>query len=134
MVLRGWLREPYISSIAGEFPAFQRPNDGVPVANLTARCVYNIRTALHLADQRVIEQVLGFGMQWCVNGNDVTDLHQRLNIGMESNAKLLFDCSGQTMPVGVMKIDVKWLHAPQHRKANPSCTHDTNIHPLQIIR
>src|SRR5262245_41538310 len=134
MVLRRRLREPHISSIAREFPALQRPNNGVPVANLAARCVYKIGAALHAADQRVIKQMLGLGMQWCVNRNDVTDLHERLNIAVESSAKLLFDCSRQTMPIGVMKIDIKWLHAPQNRKANPSCTNDTNVHPLQIIR
>src|SRR5260370_22518259 len=134
MVLRGRLREPYISSIAREFPAIQRPNNGVPVANLAARRVYDIGTAPHFADQRVIEHVLGLGMQWCVNGNYVTDLHQRLNISMKGNAKLLFDCWRQTMPVGVLKIDVKWFHTSQYGKANPACADDADIHPLKIIR
>src|SRR5215831_16920851 len=41
MVLRCRLREPYISSITREFPALQRPNNGVAVANLATRCVYD---------------------------------------------------------------------------------------------
>src|SRR5258707_14475428 len=73
-------------------------------------------------------------MQWCVNGDDVTDLHQRFNITMEANAKFLFGCLWQTMPVGVMKIDIKWLHAPQYGKSNPSGTDDADIHALQIVR
>src|SRR5262249_27034899 len=47
MVFRRRLREPDISCIAGKFPALQRSNNGVPVANLAARGIYDIGTALH---------------------------------------------------------------------------------------
>src|SRR5208283_160759 len=37
MVLRCWLREPDIARIAGELAAFERPHDGIAVADFSAR-------------------------------------------------------------------------------------------------
>jgi hypothetical protein len=76
MVLRGRFREPHVSCIAREFPVLQGPDNGVPVANLAARCVYDLGAALHGANQCVIEQMLGLRMQRGVDGNYVTELHQ----------------------------------------------------------
>jgi pyruvate dehydrogenase complex dehydrogenase (E1) component len=43
--------------------AFARPRDRVAITDLAARGVHEIRAALHLADQLVVEEVLGLRMQ-----------------------------------------------------------------------
>src|SRR5688500_5948333 len=62
MILRRWLRKPNVTGVTGELPAFQRPGNRIPVADLAPRCIDQVRAALQLADQRIVEEVLCFRM------------------------------------------------------------------------
>src|SRR5687768_3272473 len=57
------LREPDVSGIAGKLAAFQRPRDRVAVADLAPGGVDDVRAALHLGDQGVVEEMLGLRME-----------------------------------------------------------------------
>ena len=104
MVLRRRLREPDVAGIARELAALQRADDGVAVADLAARGVHEIGAALHHADQLVVEQVLGLGMQRRVDGDHVADLDQRLDVRVEGEAELLLDLLRQAVLVGVVQL------------------------------
>ncbi len=49
-----------VARIAGKLPAAKCTDNGIAVADLAARRVYQIRAPLHLTDQRVVEEVFGF--------------------------------------------------------------------------
>src|SRR5258708_31085681 len=51
VVFRCGLREPYVSRIAGELARFEGLSDGLRIADLSARSVYDVGSALHLRDQ-----------------------------------------------------------------------------------
>jgi len=61
MVLRRWLRKPDIARIAGKLAAFERPHDGIAVADFSARRVHDISAALHLGNHSVVEEMLVSG-------------------------------------------------------------------------
>ena len=53
--------------------------------------------------------MLGFGMQWSVDGNDVAHSHERLDRGVIGDVEFLLDRWRKPVPVGVVQSDVKWL-------------------------
>src|SRR4029077_12397987 len=57
------LREPHVARVAGQPPALACARDGVAIADLPARGVDQVGAPLHLADQLLVEQVLGLGVQ-----------------------------------------------------------------------
>src|ERR1700685_1605515 len=72
MVLRRGLREPHVACIPGELTRLQRADDRVAVTDLPAGRVDDIRAALHLVDERLIEEILRLRVQWGVDRDDVT--------------------------------------------------------------
>ena len=60
---------PSAVAAAGKLPAFKCTDDGIAVAYLATRRVYQIRAPLHLPDQRVVEEVFGLRVQWSVDCN-----------------------------------------------------------------
>ena len=62
MISGSGLREPDVSGIACKLAAFQRPRDRIAVADLAAGGVDDVGAALHLGDERVVEEVLG--LRW----------------------------------------------------------------------
>src|SRR5438128_6971842 len=91
MVLWRRLREPDVSCVAGELPAFEPTHDCVAVADLPASSVDQVGAPLHATDQLVVEEMFRFRVQWCVDRDDVADAHQRLDGRMEGHTELLFD-------------------------------------------
>src|ERR1700719_1674473 len=91
VILRWWLREPDVACIAGKLPAFKCADDGIAVADLAARRVYQISAPLHLPDQRVVEEVFGLRVQWSVDCNHVTNTDHRLDVRVVSEVQLLLD-------------------------------------------
>src|SRR5262249_33412811 len=55
MIARRRLREPHVAGIACKLAALERAHDRVTVADLAARRVHDVTTALHHADQLVVE-------------------------------------------------------------------------------
>ena len=55
MVLRGRLRKPDVTGVAGKLPAFERANDSVSVADFAAGRIHEIGAAFHLREQRIVE-------------------------------------------------------------------------------
>ena len=96
IVRHGWslrrrLREPHVARVSGELAALQRPHDGVAIADFAARGVHDVGAALHLGDELVVEEVLGLWMQRRVDRHHVADLHERLHVRVEREAKLLLN-------------------------------------------
>src|ERR1700734_3117795 len=74
------LRIPDIAGITGELPALQCAYHRVAIADLAARGVDEVGTALHLADERVVEHVLGLRVQRRVDRDHVANTHERFNV------------------------------------------------------
>src|SRR4029077_18568799 len=106
VILRWWLREPDVASIAGKLPSFKCTDDGIAVADLAARRVYQISAPLHLPDQRFVEEVFGLRVQWSVDCNHVAHTHHRFDVRVVSEVYLLLDISRKPMPIRVVKLDV----------------------------
>src|SRR5262245_41371151 len=83
MVFCRRLRKPHIARIACELPAFERPDDGIAVDNFASGGVHDVATALHHANQPIVEQVLGLRMQRGVDSDDVANLYQGLDSRMK---------------------------------------------------
>jgi len=90
VVARRRLREPHVAGIARQLPAFERCGDGVAVDDLPARRVHQIGAALHPADHRRVEQILGFGMERRVDRHHVAMRHHVRGAFVERHAELLF--------------------------------------------
>src|ERR687896_289918 len=89
VIFWGWLGKPYVARVPGQLPAIKRPYDGIPVANLAPRGIHQIGTPLHLADQRVIEQMLCLRVQGGIDRDYITNTHQRLGAWMEGRIQFL---------------------------------------------
>src|SRR6202042_463044 len=63
MILRCRLRIPDVAGVAGELSALKGSDDGVAIANQAARRVHEVCTTLHFADQCIVEEIQGFGVQ-----------------------------------------------------------------------
>ena len=134
VVLRGRLREPHVTCVARELSALARPRDGVPVADLPPRGVHEIRAALHLRDQLVVEHVLRLRVQRRVDRDDVADGDERLDVLVERDAELLLDLRGETMAVGVVQADLERLQPSEHRRADPAGGDRPDLHAFEVVR
>src|SRR5262249_12705276 len=65
VILRGGLREPDVTRVAGELTGLAGPRHSLAIADLAARSVNQIRAVLHPSDQLGVEQVLGLRMEGC---------------------------------------------------------------------
>ena len=81
VVFRCWLRKPDVARVAGKLSALKCSDDSVAIADLAARRVYQICAALHLADERIVEEVFGLRVQWSVDCDHVANAHHRLDFG-----------------------------------------------------
>lgn len=133
MVLGRRLREPNVTGIAGELAAFERPCDGIAIADLAARGVHQIGTALHLADHRLVEEVFRLRVEGRVDRHDVANGHHFRRRLMESNAELLLDLVRKPVPVGVVQLDIERFEPAQHRGADPPSAHRADVHALDVI-
>ena len=127
------LREPDVARIARKLAAVQGPDHSVAIADLAARGVHEIGAPLHLADQRIVEQVLGLRMQRRVDRDHVADTDERLDVGMVGDAQLLLGCFREPMPIGVVQLHVERLEAPQHGRADAPGGHRADLHPFEIV-
>ena len=98
------LGKPDIASVAGELPAFERPDYGIPVTNLAASRVHEIRATLHCADQGIMKHVFGLGVKWGVDGDDIADAHHRLDAGVIGQLQLLLDAFGKLVAIRAVGI------------------------------
>src|ERR1700730_13900596 len=69
MIYCRWLREPDVTGVAGELAAFERAHDRVAVADFSACRVHDISPTFHFRKHRIVEEVLGLGMQRAVDGD-----------------------------------------------------------------
>ena len=127
------LREPHIACVAGELPALERPRDRVAIADLASRCVHDIRAALHLRDQGIVEHALGFGMERAVDRDDVADLDQRLDVRMKRDVQFLLDRVRQPVPVRVVKFHVERFEPAQSSRANATRCHGADVHAFEVV-
>src|SRR5207247_11149428 len=114
------LWEPDVSGIPGELAALQRPRDRVAVADLAPRGVDDIRAALHLGDQGVVEEVLGLRMEGRVDRDHVADTHQRLGVRMVGHAELALDLLRESVSIGVVQSHLERLQPSEYRGTDPS--------------
>ena len=133
VVRRGRLGIPDVAGVAGELAALARPHDRVAIADLAARGVHEVCAALHRADQLVVEQALGPGMQRGVDRHDVADAHERLGRLVVGEAQLALDLGRQAVLVGVVQPHVERLQPPQHGRADPPGGDRADLHPLQVV-
>ena len=114
-------------------PALERAGHGVAVAYLAAGRVDEVRAALHLADQRIVEHVLGLRVQRAVDRNHVADLHHRLDVVVIGQVQLLLDLGRQAVAVRVVQLDVKGLQAAQNGGADAPGGHSAHVHPFEVV-
>src|SRR5258708_7438829 len=88
MIFRCRLGIPDIASVASKLSALKSANNGVAVTDSAACRIHEISTTLHFADERVVEEVLGFRVQWRVDGNHVTNPHHRLDVWVVRDTQL----------------------------------------------
>jgi hypothetical protein len=77
VILRRRLREPDVAGVPGKLSARERPDNGIAVADLAARRIDQVRAAFHRADERVVEQMLGLGVQRAVDRDHVRGISAR---------------------------------------------------------
>jgi hypothetical protein len=133
MVPGGGLREPDVAGITGELSAFEGANDGVAIADFASGGVHEISAALHLGEQFVVEEALGFRMERCVDRDDVADLDRVLGIRMPREVQLFLDRLRQPMPIEIVQVDVERLQTAQHRKTDAAGCDGADMHPLDIV-
>lgn len=100
MVRRRRLRIPDIAGIPGQLPALQCANYGIAITNPAARRVHQIGAALHLADQGIVEQVLGLSVQWRVDCDYVAHPHQGIYRGVVGDVEFLLDRCRKPVAIG----------------------------------
>jgi hypothetical protein len=127
------LGEPYVSGVSGELAAFQRPDDGVTVADLAAGGVDDVGAAPHGRDQLVVEQALGSGVERRVDRHHVAVRHHRRSALVERDAKLTLGLFWQPVQVGVAQLHIEWLEPPEHRQADPPGRHRPDRHAFQVV-
>src|SRR6476620_2042907 len=109
MILRGGLGKPDVACVARELSALARPRDRISIADFAARSVHDVRAALHLADQLVVEEVLGLRMQRRIDRHHVAHTNQRLDVRVVRDAQLLLDLGRKSVLVGVVQPNFERL-------------------------
>ena len=133
MVLRRWLREPDIARIAGKLTAFERPHDGIAVADFSARRVHDISAALHLGNHSVVEEMLGLRMQRTIDGDDIADLDHVLDVWMPGQIEFFFHRLRQPVAVIIVQMHIEGFQAFQHGKANAAGGDRADMHAFDVI-
>eukprot|EP00756_Hemistasia_phaeocysticola_P019795 Hpha_TRINITY_DN15681_c1_g5::TRINITY_DN15681_c1_g5_i3::g.101174::m.101174 len=134
VVARRGLREPHVTSVPGELPVLERLGDVLPVADLPARGVHDVRPALHLRQQLLVEHVLRLRVQRAVDRHDVAHLHHALHAVVVHQVVLLLDLLRQPVAVDVVQLAAEGVQAPQHTKPNAPRRNGTNVHRLNVVR
>ena len=80
VICRRWLRIPDVTGITGELSTLQGTDDGVAIADLAPRRIHQVGASFHLANERVVEQILCLWMQRRVDRDHVADAHHRFDI------------------------------------------------------
>jgi hypothetical protein len=74
-------------------------------SQILPRGIHQIRAPLHLADQCVVEQVLGLGMEWRMGGDDIANAHHRFDVSMVGKAQLSLNTFREPMAIRVGSLD-----------------------------
>ena len=77
------LRKPNVSCIAGQTAGLHCTYNRILVADLSTCPIYEIGTAPHLSEERVVEHVAGLRRERAVNGNRVACRDHALDRGMK---------------------------------------------------
>jgi hypothetical protein len=125
------LREPDVSGIPGELAAFQRPRDRVAVADLAPGGIDDVRAALHLGDQGVVEEVLGLRMEGRVDRDHVADRHHRLGVRVVGHAEFALNLLGESVSIGVVQAHLKRLQPPQYSGTDPAGSDRPDLHSFE---
>src|SRR5262245_59698674 len=91
VILRRRLREPDVARVAGELPALTRRRYRVAIADLPARRVYEVGSALHATDHVGVEEMLGLRMERRVDRDDVAHRDELFRSLVKGDAELLLD-------------------------------------------
>src|SRR5680860_1774947 len=127
------LREPDVTGIPGKLAAFQRPRDRIAVADLAPGGVDDVRAALHLGDEGVVEEVLGLGMEGRVDRDHVADTHQRLGVRVVGHAKLALDLLRESVSIGVVQSHLKRLQPPEYSGTDPAGSDCPDLHSFEVV-
>ena len=80
---------------------------GVAVHDRSPRGVDDVGASLHVPEQLVVEQLVGFRDERAVDREHVYAGGQRSGAGMERQAEFLFYLDGQLALVAVVQVDVE---------------------------
>jgi len=133
MILWRRLREPDVTRVTGKPSALQSANHRIAVANLAARRIDEVGAPLHLADEGIVEQVLGFRVQRSIDGNHIADAYQRFDARVIGEVQFFLDTIREPVPIRIVKLDVKGFQPPQNSQADAPGPKGTHFHRFEIV-
>src|SRR5229473_4915994 len=133
MVLRRRLWEPHVARITRELSAFECPDYCISLTYLATCGVHDIRAALHFANERITEHMLGLWVKRAVDGHHVANTHHRFDRGMIGHVQFPLDVSRKPMLIRVMQFDIERFQPPQDRRTDPACANCSDLHAFQIV-
>ena len=89
--------------------------------------------ALHLADQGVVEEVLGLWMEGCVDRDHVADGHHRLGVQVVGDAELALDLVRESVSIGVVQSHLKRLQPPEDSGTDPAGSDRPDLHSFEVV-
>ena len=95
--------------------------------------VDDVGAALHLGDERVVEEVLGLRMEGRVDRDHVADGHQRLGVQVVGHAEPALDLLRESVSIGVVESHRGRLQPPEDGGTDPDGSDRPDLHSFEVV-